>query len=396
MKDALGRITRRFAKRRKLIVCSFFLPDQRGHYFNELLGYRSAARELGLDVRVLVPQVTKPRMAAALKALRVLGPGTPEHLDRLWRAIEAQNPRSCDLVLFASADPQVIGKVGDWLERRTAECRPSVFFRIVGDELIDSVTGRPQPAVDSFRWACSDLRRTEAQERVFLIASNQAIIQKASRICERRVFSTPLPKYLPFRDDGATSASLQPRLYINLNAKSGSLIRILPATLRRVRDAFPDAAFIIKTSYVEPDERAWLATEIGALAEFLPEEQRASDYLFQLSRSTVALLAYEPQTYQVLHSGVFTEAASYGKPVIVPAGTAMAELLAARHGVGTTFDEPSAESLAGAVLTVLRDHDGFCAEARSLAPGIRRENSSHSYLKRILALSREMHDQDRY
>ena len=37
----------------KLIVLAFDLPDQSSHFFNELLGYKSAAEELGLSAKLL-------------------------------------------------------------------------------------------------------------------------------------------------------------------------------------------------------------------------------------------------------------------------------------------------------------------------------------------------------
>ena len=44
---------RSLAARDKLIVLAFDLPDQSSHFFNELLGYKSAAEELGLSAKLL-------------------------------------------------------------------------------------------------------------------------------------------------------------------------------------------------------------------------------------------------------------------------------------------------------------------------------------------------------
>ena len=44
------------AARRKLVIVAFNLANQWSHHYNELLGYKEAARSLGLVPHILVPR----------------------------------------------------------------------------------------------------------------------------------------------------------------------------------------------------------------------------------------------------------------------------------------------------------------------------------------------------
>jgi glycosyltransferase involved in cell wall biosynthesis len=87
-----------------------------------------------------------------------------------------------------------------------------------------------------------------------------------------------------------------------------------------------------------------------------------------------------------LTSGVFLEAASFGKPVVVPSGTWMSRQIATGCGVGTIFEEPSPNSVAAALLQALSDADNLSAAACAVAPRVRAENSSQRYIEKMMKL----------
>jgi hypothetical protein len=62
------------AARRKLVIVAFNLANQWSHHYNELLGYKEAARSLGLVPHILVPRSAEPALAAALSAAPVIEP----------------------------------------------------------------------------------------------------------------------------------------------------------------------------------------------------------------------------------------------------------------------------------------------------------------------------------
>ncbi len=380
---------------RRLIVVAFRLPFQGGHYYNELLGYKEASQELGLIAHILVPRTAEPQLTTSLVAEPVLDAlvetgsayvDATYNLKPLWAALAAHDPTSSDILMFTSGHPVAIAGIGPWLARRRPPRRPTVFFRIVGDESIDAVPGRAPSVKIFFRMACSDLRRRAGQERVFLLGSSQAIVRKASRAGCRRVFLMPLPKHLDFGSETDSAAPAQPTVYVHVNTKSGRFVRGLGEIIRGVTASHPDIKFLIK-----PDpftaSRGFLNPELATLAEILPAEQNTADYLANFRRCTVVLLPYEPGVYTTLTSGVYIEAVSCGKPVVVPGGTWMAEQIALGRGVGTVFGDSSLESLTSALQRALTEADDLCAAASALASEVRRENSSRRYLEKVMTLA---------
>lgn len=83
---------------------------------------------------------------------------------------------------------------------------------------------------------------------------------------------------------------------------------------------------------------------------------------------SVVLLPYDAARYQVRTSGVYLEAKIFGAPVIVPAGTWMAEEVT-RLGNGLVFEEHNAASIARCIarakteLAALRERAAACAAA---------------------------------
>ncbi len=402
-------------RRKQLIVVAYTLPSQTGHYFNELLGYKTGAKALGLACRIVLPRSCAPHLAALLGAETVLEALPPmgeiaspnilekaiaflraaEDLASLWAAIERRHPTSADMVLFTFAHPMLIAGTGMWLDRRSPKQRPSVFFRLVGDEFVDHETGEHMSDAPFFRLACADLRTRPGQERVCLLAAGAAMVRVASRIGGRRAFVMPLPKHLIAAAENEAPALGQHVVHVHVNHRSLPLVDGLADIIRQVTAAVPTTRFVIKDSGLPTEYRARLASKVASLpAEMLPAEQDATAYLANFSRCTVVLLAYDPRRYERLTSGVYVEAASFGKPVVVPAGTWMAQEIAAGRGAGTVFAEPNPASVSAALLHALNDADSLAAAARAAAPRIRAENSCRHYVENMMTLAWTMPDME--
>jgi hypothetical protein len=65
-------IFRLTARRRKLVLVCFDLPNKCWHFFNQFIGYRAAAEALGLTPIVLGPRTLDPNIAERLAARPVL------------------------------------------------------------------------------------------------------------------------------------------------------------------------------------------------------------------------------------------------------------------------------------------------------------------------------------
>ena len=397
---------------RRLIVVAYRLSEQNSHYYNELLGYAGAARSLGLSVRVLVPRSVEPDLARALDAEPVLEPlsetgwydpqnpfvsasaytNQVRNLGPLWSALASHDPERSDMVLFTSGQPALIAGAGSWLAGRPRQRRPSVFFRIVGDEFADWLAGRSPYGALMYHMACSDLGTRCGQERVFLLGSSAAIVRRVSRAGGRRVFATAIPKHLAFPPRGASRGPARPAVYIHLNPRSAPFWAGLADVVRRVRAGGAEVDFIVKPSSLSADSLRFIDSQLGSLAEILPANQSPAEYLENFQRCTVVLLPYEAKPYETLCSGVFVEALSCGKPVVVPAGTLMADQVAAGSAAGMVFASPTVDSVADAVQRALGACETLAAAASALSSRVRSENSSERYVEHMIALEQQHPD----
>lgn len=400
--------------RRRLIVVAYRLSEQNSHYYNELLGYLKAAHALGLCVRVLVPRPVNPDLALTLQAETVLeplvetGPYDPQNpfasanaytnqirdLGSLWAALAQHDPQSTDMLLFTSGQPALIAGIGRWLASRPPQRRPSVFFRIVGDEFMDWLAGRSPDGALFYHLACNDLATRPGQERVFFLGSSAAIVRRVSRAGGRRVFDTAIPKYLAFPRDGTSPRPARSVVYVHLNQRSAPLWGLLAGAVRRIRADGADVDFIIKPSGLSAESLHFIDSQLAAVAEILPANQAPAEYLNNFLRCTIVLLPYEAKPYETLCSGVFVEALSCGKPVVVPGKTLMAQQLEAGHAAGTIFENATLESVASALARALGASDELAAAAAALSSDVRGANSSERYVERMIELDRQSPDME--
>ena len=245
-----------------------------------------------------------------------------------------------------------------------------------------------------FRTACSELRTRPGQERVFLLVESSEVARMVSRLCCRRTFLMPMPKHVDVAAKGDVAEPAQPTVYVHVNWACGEVIHSLGDIIRRVRAAEPTVKFLVKTNQSSSAAFAVIESEIASMAEIIPAGQPTADYLANFSRCTVVLLAYEPQFYRSLTSGVFVEAASFGRPVVVPGDTWMAQQVIAGRGIGTIFKEPTTELIVAAVLEAVTASARLGAAARALAPQVRNWNSSQRYIEQMLMLIRQMPDME--
>lgn len=399
--------------RPKLVLVGFVPLDQSSHWFNELVLFKAEGEALGLSVQTLVRRSTAAGLAQSLAADPVLADlpdmefdaaaataalvafaDAADIADPLWARLDAENLGPKDLIYFPRGHPILIRGAGLWLEKRPPELRPSIFFRIIGDEMTDPQSGRRKARVAFYRLSCADLRRRAGQERVFFLVNADSKARAVSRVCCRRPFMMQHHFGRMATDLSPPDPAKPTVIYVHLNGRSGRLAANLGDVIHRVAANAPSVRFLLRVPQERVDAFVAMACERAPLAEILSPEQNDADYCENLQRGSLLLLAYEAQPYKALTSGVFTEAASMGKPVVVPAGTWMAQKIAEGYGVGRVFDDHSAEAVADALLGALRDLNALAASARAMAPRLGVETGCRRYLERMIALSQTAPDME--
>jgi hypothetical protein len=147
IRNWLRKAASRVPLRPKFVVVSFDLRSQSGHFFNELLGYKSAADAIGLALKILAPRTVDPRLTTSFAATAILDPlpflarvdpdkiasqldaflDAPRRLDYLWAAIEAEGLSEIRAILFPYPNPALIRATGLWLARRSDIVVPRYF-----------------------------------------------------------------------------------------------------------------------------------------------------------------------------------------------------------------------------------------------------------------------------
>ncbi|CAN5417085.1 hypothetical protein BH10PSE11_BH10PSE11_41080 [soil metagenome] len=387
----------------KLIIPNFEPLDQSSHWLNELASFTAEGQALGMSVRILTLHSTDAHVAATLSADRVLKPlpaldinadnylnqlvaftDAAEMLEPVWARLDAEKLVPQDLIYFPRGHPVLIRGIGAWLATRPQDQRPSVFFRIIGDELTDLDTGHFRARAALYRLAFSDLRTRAGQEHVFFLVNSKAKARTVSRVCLRRPFMMQ-HHFGRILTGAPTAMPAQPTIYVHLNRRSGRLAENLGDIVRRVAKADPSVRLLIKA----PVELSEAAAKLlrNPSVEIIWHEQGMADYITNLTRSSLVWLAYEAQPYKALTSGVFTEAASLGKPVIVPHDTWMTEKIAEGYGVGVSFDDTSARAIAEVLLEAVRRSDQLGAAARAIAPRLGEETGCRRFIEGMIALS---------
>jgi hypothetical protein len=112
----------------------------------------------------------------------------------------------------------------------------------------------------------------------------------------------------------------------------------------------------------------------------LPRDQY-NDWIAQ----SVVLLPYDAALYQSRSSGVYNEAKSLGAPVIVPAGTWMAEEVS-RIGNGLVFEHYTAASIAVCIGRAKDDLGALRARAAAYAADYSRQNGADRCVDAVEAL----------
>jgi len=397
--------------RARLFIVEFDLGNLSSHFFNQVLGFKLAAEELGLLPCVFLPKNVDASLAIPLAGHAVIdfAPLVARPPDReldgfadgdrglrsLWAAMEAMAVSSRDIVLISSGRPGVIYSLGAWLGRLEREKRPAVFLRFYDYDFLHPETERSGGRDRMLRFAAQDLALRPGQDRVFFTVNNGKAVMPLARLCGRRVFQFPLPKYYGETPDAGEARAHAPVIYVHLNARCGVMLDKIQSVVGTILDKQPQVKFLLKYCghARSPDPHGGLnASLVERGVELVPTELSYSKYLATIARSDIVLLPYDVTEYATLVSGVFAEGAAFGKVIVYPGNSWMAEQVAAGRAAGVGFARTNEQDIGAAVLRALASLPQLSKAAREQAPAFRKEHSCRSNLELMLGLAPGHHD----
>ncbi len=104
-----------------------------------------------------------------------------------------------------------------------------------------------------------------------------------------------------------------------------------------------------------------------------------------IREADMLMLPYDAATYRAMVSGIFTLAAGYGVPCIVPSATWMSNRLDASEAAGVTFVNGSVDGIVDAVEVALDKIDLIQAAARQRAVAWQARYSAELYISELLS-----------
>ena len=382
-----------------------------GHFFNQVFGFREAAKARGLETRIYISRHAAAEIVATLDAHPILSPmpwnmtqegvlsgfvNARRLLGPLFEDIERQGISKEDILVITSARPQLIIALAQWLGTRQESMRPAVFFRFSRAGFFDFRRMEFSETAWIYEFVSRMLLALPGGDRIFLTVNNERAVPYLEQLSLRRAFFLPIPKYY-----GAMAAPTErpadkpTQIYVHVH-RSGELPERVSRALSMILQRRNDVTFAIRfCAYIFPTREAQEAVGKDFLSpgiEILPANQDSVGYLAAIDRADMVLLPYDPIEYHDITSGVFCEAVALGNIAIIPARTWMADHIVGGRATGVLFDNNQVDDMVAAIDRALDDRLRLQAEALSRGIRFREQYNSAKNLEGMLDLARQVQD----
>lgn len=305
----------------------------------------------------------------------------------LRQASKTATMDSDTFVLFHTIQAPQIEPICRWHASFPVAERPhlGLLFRFEPDCEMDHPVRSP-------RWtrrAYDLLRSARSRGKLHLLTDSQTLSRRFEVLTGCPVSVVPIPQRAPdvlSAHDAASNRSI--RFGYLGNARDNKGFSHLPALVRASDKGIQagNIKFIIQLCRSSGDEPA-SQTAFDALQK-LPVtpvlgELDSEGYYNLLGQMDVVLLPYDPVYYKSQTSGIFSDALAFGKIVVVPKNTWMADQLH-DHGAGIVYDSDRPNGLSSAVGEILDHYEELQARASDRVQAWLLEHSAGRYLEKIV------------
>ncbi|VFU11026.1 glycosyltransferase [Methylocella tundrae] len=321
-------------------------------------------------------------------------PTQPSEIDT-WRVLNASFEKdlralppdawSADnlIVVPACSQNEILGLVHALLARPEG-ARPRVLCQLMfGPNW--TAWGRPAKLGTKLYRKAFALARPLIGKTLFFTTENEAM---------RRLYRTTfrietdiLP--VPFGDVAPAAAPAErPVFGFFGNSKSDKGFHLLPKTIEICRARGLAADFTVQLQHC-----GWEPATVAAEAELrrmqgirlIEGVLNGQDYAAETSRIDAMLLPYDPILFGLRGSGIFTQSAAAGRPVVASKGTFAGDSITRGEAEGEIFSPYDAPALADAVERLAGRLQGSHGRAAALAKAFRQSHSADAYVDVVLA-----------
>jgi glycosyltransferase involved in cell wall biosynthesis len=288
-----------------------------------------------------------------------------------------------DLVFFPAITANMILGVAQWIATFPPEQTPC-FGMCLMFQLNWHVSGRVSEVGELFYRQAFPFIPADARDRVVYTCETAGLADEYEPLVGTRPLVAPIPTIQHLiAGDGHADVEEKPVGFLGY-AKAEKGFHLLPEIVTAVLERRPETRFVVQ---LMGHDAALLDRVRGALSVHgdrvrLVEGAVPQHRMVEIMQSAgLVLMPYDRRTYRTRGSAIFTEARSVGVPMVLPAGTAVADE-GAQKGLAETFDTFDAPSVVDATLRALGRLDALTTAARHESRRLAHED--RGYLRPIL------------
>jgi glycosyltransferase involved in cell wall biosynthesis len=300
-----------------------------------------------------------------------------------------------DLVYFPNLLQNQLYAVSLWLARLPVENRPviAVMLRYL-NHAMDYVQARANKELIAlyYRYAARELRAI--QPRSLICADTRELAAAYQKMIGFPVIELANPMDVSDLLVSSAARAISARPVVVYQGHTSPLrgFQFLPEVIERCAALSPKPRFIVQVQNRDAAAATGMTPMLERLEKMSADDVKlvsgalsATDYFALLAEADIVLLPYSPSFYGHGSSGVFTEAASAGKVVVVSNSTVPARQ-GREYQLGVV---PAAQwtgaSMAEAVATAVRNLPALQAKATAGAPRFRSDNCAQALWDRLFA-----------
>jgi len=310
------------------------------------------------------------------------------------RQLGAERFTAEDLVYFPNLLQNQLYALAQWIDRLPAPRRPAVavMLRFLNHKMLYlQARSHADLVALYYRYAARVLARVNP--RSFLCADTRELAEAYEKITGLPVLELPNPMDVSSLPGPTPTRPADGRPVVVYQGSTSTIrgFHFLPQIIECCAKLSPRPRFVVQVQSVEAARSMNLGPVLERLDRLAGDDLRlvkgaltSTDFQGMLAEADIVLLPYGPDFYGHGSSGVFTEAASLGRVVVVPTGT-MAARQGREYGLGVVAAAKwTAPAMAEAVGDAVRRLPELRTRAAAAAPRFRRENCAEALWDKLL------------
>ncbi|MHB1953612.1 MAG: glycosyltransferase family protein [Sulfobacillus sp.] len=315
------------------------------------------------------------------------------------RRVSSATFRAGDVLFFHTINHTQLAALYAWYLLIPAHTRPRMII-LLRYALSHNRGTRPLARL-FYRLLLHIFGRTSAAHSIVYVTDSEELASDFAPLLSGRPSVLPIPTVIPgFPKPDTVVRGSNTRLRVAYlgDARDEKGYYLLPEAIRILSRSIGEdkVCFTIQSLLSQHSgahsrvARDALAADFGHVV-LLERELSPEEYIEVLVSADAVVLPYHADSYLARTSGIFSEALTAGKPVIIPEGTWMASQARIYNAGAVEFTSGDAISLAHAMQRFVLQYDALAKRAREAAPSWGRHHNPGICVDRMLCVVSAAH-----